>query len=169
MPQIWVRGFERGLERPSSMAIAASSRRSVCRVRPALPMTERNEETSALQPIFPADAEGDFSAGQFSSDGGALPPREVDRKINLLVGPSASFVHATSPLRSGTSDRRCWRSASSVWRWPTRISAIISSWLPSVAGISQRQEGAGRAAGGKSRRTGAPVAAAVATEVQTTL
>ena len=47
-------------------------------------MTECNQETFAFTGHFSRRVEAGFTAGQVSSDGGALLLREVDRKINLL-------------------------------------------------------------------------------------
>ena len=52
-------------------------------------MTECNQETFAFTAHFSRRVEAGFSAGQVSSDGGALLLREVDRKINLLGRLSA--------------------------------------------------------------------------------
>ena len=61
-------------------------------------MTECNQETFAFTAHFSRRLEAGFTAGQVSSDGGALLLREVDRKINLLGRLSASFVDGRSPL-----------------------------------------------------------------------
>lgn len=47
-------------------------------------MTECNQETFAFTAYFSRRVEAGFTAGQVSSDGGALLLRETDRKINLL-------------------------------------------------------------------------------------
>ena len=47
-------------------------------------MTECKQETFAFTAHFSRCVEAGFTAGQVSSDGGALLLREVDRKINLL-------------------------------------------------------------------------------------
>ncbi|MFZ1120355.1 MAG: IS1380 family transposase [Candidatus Binataceae bacterium] len=47
-------------------------------------MTECNQETFAFTAHFSRRVEAGFTAGQVSSDGGALLLRETDRKINLL-------------------------------------------------------------------------------------
>src|ERR1700734_2314012 len=61
-------------------------------------MTECNQKTFAFTAHFSRRVEAGFTAGQVSSDGGALLLREVDRKINLLGRLSASFVDGRSPL-----------------------------------------------------------------------
>ena len=61
-------------------------------------MTECNQETFAFTAHFSRRVEAGLSAGQVSSDGGALLLREVDREIDLLGGLSASFVDGRSPL-----------------------------------------------------------------------
>ena len=47
-------------------------------------MTECNQESFSFTAHFSRRVEAGFTAGQVSSDGGALLLREVDRKINLL-------------------------------------------------------------------------------------
>jgi hypothetical protein len=47
-------------------------------------MTECNQETFAFTAHFSRRVEAGFTAGQVSSDGGALLLRETERKINLL-------------------------------------------------------------------------------------
>ena len=47
---------------------------------------------------FSRRVEAGFTAGQVSSDGGALLLREVDRKINLLGRLAACFADGRSPL-----------------------------------------------------------------------
>ena len=83
-------------------------------------MTECNQETFAFTAHFSRRVEAGFTAGQVSSDGGALLLREVDRKINLLGRLAAASATAACPCWSSISCRRCWRSASTVWRWATR-------------------------------------------------
>jgi hypothetical protein len=61
-------------------------------------MTECNQETFAFTAHFSRRVEAEFSAGQVSSDGGALLLREVDRKINLLGRLAGSFADGRSPL-----------------------------------------------------------------------
>src|ERR1700688_3769492 len=96
--QIWVMGLEKGLERPLFHGITALSRRSVCRAEAAFLMTECNQERFAFTAHFSRRVEAGFSAGQVSSDGGALLLREVDRKINLLGRLAGSFIDGRSPL-----------------------------------------------------------------------
>src|SRR3984957_13814468 len=61
-------------------------------------MTECNQGTFAFTAHFSRRVEAGFTAGQVSSDGGALLLREVDRKINLLGRLTGSFVDGRSPL-----------------------------------------------------------------------
>src|SRR5271156_4720633 len=62
-------------------------------------MTECNQGRFAFTVHFSRRLEAGFTAGQVSSDGGALLLREVDRKINLLGRLTGSFVDGRSPLR----------------------------------------------------------------------
>src|SRR5271156_4260125 len=61
-------------------------------------MTECNQGTFAFTVHFSRRVEAGFTAGQVSSDGGALLLREVDLKINLLGRLAGSFVDSRSPL-----------------------------------------------------------------------
>ena len=61
-------------------------------------MTECNQETFAFTAHFSRRVEAGFTAGQVSSDGGALLLREADRKINLLGRLAACFSDGRSPL-----------------------------------------------------------------------
>jgi hypothetical protein len=61
-------------------------------------MTECSQETFAFTAHFSRRTEAAFTAGQVSSDGGALLVREVDRKINLLSRLAACFSDGRSPL-----------------------------------------------------------------------
>src|SRR6202167_4718712 len=90
--------LEEDLERPSFHGITALSRRSVCRAEAAFLMTECNQETFAFTGHFSRRVEAGFTAGQVSSDGGALLLREVDLKINLLGRVAGSFVDGRSPM-----------------------------------------------------------------------
>src|SRR6202167_1821984 len=76
--------LEEDLERPSFHGITALSRRGFCRAEAAFLMTECNQETFAFTAHFSRRVEAGFTAGQVSSDGGALLLRETERKINLL-------------------------------------------------------------------------------------
>src|SRR6202166_1065942 len=91
--------LEEDLERPSFHGITALSRRSVCRAEAAFLMTECNQETFAFTVHFSRRVEAGFTAGQVSSDGGALLLREVDRKINLLGRLAGSFRDGRDPER----------------------------------------------------------------------
>jgi hypothetical protein len=55
-------------------------------------MTECKQETFAFTAHFSRRVEAGFTAGQVSSDGGALLLREVDRQINLLGRLSNCFT-----------------------------------------------------------------------------
>jgi hypothetical protein len=61
-------------------------------------MTECNQETFAFTAHFSRRVEAGFTAGQVSSDGGALLLREVDRKIHLLGRLAGCFTDGRSPL-----------------------------------------------------------------------
>ena len=62
-------------------------------------LTECNQEGFQFAPHFSRRVEAEFSAGQVSSDGGALLLREADRKINLLGRLAGCFVDGRSPWR----------------------------------------------------------------------
>jgi len=55
-------------------------------------MTECNQETFAFTAHFSRRVEAGFTAGQVSTDGGALLLRETDRKINLLGRVAGCFT-----------------------------------------------------------------------------
>ena len=61
-------------------------------------MTECNQKTFAFTAHFSRRVEAGFTAGQVSSDGGALLLREVDRKINLLGRLAGCFSDVRAPL-----------------------------------------------------------------------
>jgi hypothetical protein len=61
-------------------------------------MTECNQEAFSFAAHFSRRVEAGFTAGQVSSDGGALLLREVDRRINLLGRLTACFSDGRSPL-----------------------------------------------------------------------
>ena len=60
-------------------------------------MTECNQETFAFTAHFSRRVEAGFTAGQVSTDGGALLLREVDRKINLIDRLAGCFSDGRSP------------------------------------------------------------------------
>jgi hypothetical protein len=60
-------------------------------VEAAFLMTECNQETFSFAAHFSRRVEAEFTAGQVSSDGGALLLREVERKINLLERLAGCF------------------------------------------------------------------------------
>ncbi len=62
-------------------------------------MTECNQETFRFAAHFSRRVEAGFSAGQVSSEGGALLLREVDGKINLLGRLAACFSDGRDPER----------------------------------------------------------------------
>ena len=66
--------------------------------RSAFLMTECNQEVFSFTAHFSRRVEAAFSAGQVSSDGGALLLREADRKINLLDRVAACFTDRRPPL-----------------------------------------------------------------------
>jgi hypothetical protein len=61
-------------------------------------MTECIQETFSFTAHFSRQVEVGFTAGQVSSDGGALLLREVDRKLNLLGRLVQCFTDGRSPL-----------------------------------------------------------------------
>ena len=62
-------------------------------------LTECKQETFSFARHFSRRVEAGFSAGQVSSDGGALLLREADRKINLLGRLAACFLDGRNPER----------------------------------------------------------------------
>jgi hypothetical protein len=84
--------LEKDLERPSFHGITALSRRGFCRVEAAFLMTECTQETFAFTAHFSRRVEAGFTAGQVSTDDGALLLREVDRKINVMGRPAGCFT-----------------------------------------------------------------------------
>jgi len=61
-------------------------------------MTECNQESFAFAAHFSRRVEASFTAGQVSTDGGALLLREADRKIGMLSRVAACFTDRRSPL-----------------------------------------------------------------------
>jgi hypothetical protein len=61
-------------------------------------MTECNQETFAFTAHFSRRVEAGFTAGQVSTDGGALLLREVDCRINLVGRLAGCFSDGRSPL-----------------------------------------------------------------------
>ena len=61
-------------------------------------MTECIQETFSFRAHFSRRVEAGFTAGQVSSDGGALLLREVERRINLLGRLAGCFSDGRSPL-----------------------------------------------------------------------
>src|ERR1700761_3501581 len=61
-------------------------------------MTECNQEAFSFAAHFSRRVEAGFTAGQVSSDGGALLLREADRRINLLGRLAGCFLDGRSPL-----------------------------------------------------------------------
>ncbi len=61
-------------------------------------MTECSQETFSFAPHFSRRVEAGFTAGQVSSDGGALLLRQADRRINLLGRLAGCFSDGRSPL-----------------------------------------------------------------------
>ena len=66
--------------------------------RAAFLMTECNQEVFSFASHFSRRVEASFTAGQVSSDGGALLLREADRKIGLLRRVASCFIDRRSPL-----------------------------------------------------------------------
>jgi Transposase DDE domain group 1 len=62
-------------------------------------MTECIQETFGFTAHFSRVVQAEFSAGQVSSDGGALLLREVDRKIGLIERAAWCFTDTRSPER----------------------------------------------------------------------
>jgi hypothetical protein len=61
-------------------------------------MTECSQEVFSFAAHFSRRVEASFTAGQVSTDGGALLLRQPDRKINLLSRVAACFTDWRSPL-----------------------------------------------------------------------
>jgi len=61
-------------------------------------MTECIQESFRFTAHFSRRVEAEFTAGQVSSDGGALLLREADRKINLLGRLASCFSDGRSPI-----------------------------------------------------------------------
>jgi hypothetical protein len=74
------------------------SKRGFCRAEAAFLMTECNQETFAFTAHFSRRVEAEFTAGQVSTDSGALLLREVDRRINLLDRLASCFSDGRMPL-----------------------------------------------------------------------
>ena len=66
--------------------------------RAASHMTECNQEVFSFAAHFSRRVEASFTAGQVSSDGGALLLRQADLKIDLLSRAAACFTDRRSPL-----------------------------------------------------------------------
>ena len=61
-------------------------------------MTECIQESFSFTAHFSRRVEAGFTAGQVSSDGGALLLRQADRKINLLGRVASCFIDGRAPL-----------------------------------------------------------------------
>jgi hypothetical protein len=66
--------------------------------RAAFLMTECNQEVFSFASHFSRRVEASFTAGQVSTDGGALLLRQADRKIGLLKRVASCFTDRRSPL-----------------------------------------------------------------------
>jgi hypothetical protein len=66
--------------------------------RAAFLMTECNQEVFSFASHFSRRVEASFTAGQVSTDGGALLLRQADRKIGLLKRVASCFTDLRSPL-----------------------------------------------------------------------
>src|SRR5579863_6641196 len=86
------RDLEDDLERPSIHGITALSKRSDSRGRAAFLKTECSQESFSFTAHFSRRVEAGFTAGQVSTDGGALLLREADGKINLLKRVAQCFT-----------------------------------------------------------------------------
>src|SRR5450755_3519664 len=62
-------------------------------------MTECNQGLFSFAAHFSRRVEAGFTAGQVSSDGGALLLRAADRKINLLQRVAQCFTDSRTPWR----------------------------------------------------------------------
>ena len=84
-------------------------------------MTECNQTAFPFEAHFSRQVVAQFDGAQMTTDGGALLLREADRKIGLLK--RVAVVSPTHAIHSGSSMGfpRCWRSASTAWRWATKI------------------------------------------------
>ena len=61
-------------------------------------MTECNQKVFSFASHFSRRVEASFTAGQVSTDGGALLLRQADRKIGLLKRVASCFIDRRSPL-----------------------------------------------------------------------
>src|ERR1700751_6457252 len=61
-------------------------------------MTECTQESFSFAAHFSRRVEAGFTAGQVSSDGGAILLREADRRINLLGRLASCFLDGRAPL-----------------------------------------------------------------------
>ena len=93
-------------------------------------LTECNQSCFSFAPHFSGRVAAEFSAQRVSGDGGALLLREADRRSTCWTGSRTALAMAARRCWSGTSCRRCWRSAFTGWRWATRTSTIMSSYAP---------------------------------------
>src|ERR1700693_5596322 len=66
--------------------------------RAAFLMTECNQKAFTFAAHFSRRGEASFTAGQVSTDGGALLFRQADRKIGLLERVASCFTDRRSPL-----------------------------------------------------------------------
>ena len=66
--------------------------------RAAFLMTECNQGSFVFAAHFSRRVEASFTAGQVSTDGGALLLRQADRKIDMLRRVAACFIDRRSPL-----------------------------------------------------------------------
>ena len=72
--------------------------RSFRRVGAAFHMTQCTQEVFSFAAHFSRRVEASFTAGQVSSDGGALLLRQADGKIGLLKRVASCFTDRRSPL-----------------------------------------------------------------------
>ena len=90
-------------------------------------MTECNQKRFGFASHFSRRVETSFTAGQVSTDDGALLLRQADRKISLLSRVAACFTDQRSPLLVEHQLAEMLPSVSTGWRWAMRTSTIMSS------------------------------------------
>ena len=89
--------------------------------------TECSQETFSFAPHFSRRVEAGFTAGQVSSDGGALLLRAVEGQINLVGRLAGCFMDGRWPRLVVHPLSEMLGSASTGWRWVMRTFAIMSS------------------------------------------
>jgi len=89
--------------------------------RAAFHMTECNQEVFSFASHFSRRVEASFTAGQVSTDGGALLLRQADRKDRLLKRWRLFYRPAVAAAGRNTSSVRMLSQRIYGWRWATRI------------------------------------------------